>query len=102
MRFISGKFGSRKLIIPKHLPIRPTTDIAKEAVFNTLNNLVNFQELRVLDLFSGSGSLGLECISRGAGTTTFSEKNRKCIQVSQAKVNQNRVLGRQNEGLYIP
>lgn len=80
MRFISGKFGSRKLIIPKHLPIRPTTDIAKEAVFNTLNNLVNFQELSVLDLFSGSGSLGLECISRGAGTTTFIEKNRKCIQ----------------------
>ena len=54
MRIISGEFGGLRINIPKNLPIRPTTDMAKEGVFNTLNNLINLESTNVLDLFSGS------------------------------------------------
>ena len=80
MRIISGEFGGLRINIPKNLPIRPTTDMAKEGVFNTLNNLINLESTNVLDLFSGSGSLGLECYSRGSKNITFVEKNKKCIK----------------------
>ena len=80
MRIISGKFGGLKINIPKNLPIRPTTDMAKEGIFNTLNSLINFESTNTLDLFSGSGSLGFECYSRGSENITFVEKNKKCIK----------------------
>ncbi len=80
MRIISGELGGLRINIPKNLPIRPTTDMAKEGVFNTLNNLINLESTNVLDLFSGSGSLGIECYSRGSKNITFVEKNKKCIK----------------------
>ena len=55
MRIISGKNRGKKIIIPKNLPVRPTTDQSKEAVFNIINNSYYFEDLNVLDLFSGSG-----------------------------------------------
>lgn len=66
MRIISGKYKGRRIIAPKNLPVRPTTDMAKEALFNILNNHFNFSDLKVLDLFSGTGNISYEFASRGA------------------------------------
>ena len=65
MRIISGELGGRRIKIPRNLPIRPTTDLAKEGIFNIVSNKVNLEDLKILDLFSGSGMVGLEFISRG-------------------------------------
>lgn len=75
MRIISGKFKSRRIEIPHQLNARPTTDFAKEGLFNLLNNEIDFEGIDVLDLFAGTGSLGLEFISRGAQRVISIEKN---------------------------
>lgn len=80
MRIISGRFKSRRFQAPKNLPVRPTTDIAKEALFNILNNDYFFEDISVLDLFSGIGSISFEFSSRGTNTITSVDKNRHCIQ----------------------
>ena len=72
MRIISGEFRSRKLRFPKSKKTRPMTDRAKETIFNILGETV--RDARVLDLFAGSGSLGLEALSRGARHATFVEE----------------------------
>ena len=79
MRIISGKFKSRRLTAPKHLPVRPTTDRAKESLFNIINNEYYFEGLRVLDLFAGIGSISFEFASRGARDITAVDQNRGCI-----------------------
>jgi len=66
MRIISGKYKGRRINAPKKLPARPTTDLAKEALFNILNNKYYFSGLSVLDLFAGIGSISFEFASRGA------------------------------------
>ena len=66
MRIISGKYKGRRINPPKKLPVRPTTDMAKEALFNILNNLYYFDDISVLDLFAGTGSISYEFASRGA------------------------------------
>lgn len=71
MRIISGEFGSRRLLFPKSKKTRPMTDRAKEVIFGILGG--SLQGARVLDLFAGSGSLGLEALSRGAAYVTFVE-----------------------------
>lgn len=76
MRIISGEFKGRLIHVPQSKDIRPTTDRVRETLFNLLNNKLDFTGLKVLDLYSGSGSLGLECLSRGAGEIHFVEKNR--------------------------
>ncbi len=81
MRIISGKHQRRKVTPPKDLPVRPTTDFAKEALFNILGNrLSNFKTLNVLDLYTGTGNISLEFASRGAKTVTSVDSNSKCIQ----------------------
>jgi len=65
MRIISGKHKGKRISAPKKLPARPTTDFAKEALFNILNNTYYFNELSVLDLFAGIGSISFEFASRG-------------------------------------
>ena len=65
MRIISGKNKGLRLSAPKSLPVRPTTDMAKEALFNILNNLYYFDAISVLDLFSGTGNISYEFASRG-------------------------------------
>jgi len=66
MRIISGKYKGRRLIAPKKLPVRPTTNMAKEGLFNILNNRFYIDGLRVLDLFAGTGNISFEFASREA------------------------------------
>ena len=79
MRIVSGKFKGRKLNAPKNLPTRPTTDFAKEALFNILNHRFYLNEVKVLDLFAGIGSISLEFISRGADHVHAVESHHKCV-----------------------
>lgn len=65
MRIISGKFKARRFTPPHNITARPTTDFAKESLFNLLNNEIDFEDISVLDLFAGIGSISLECVSRG-------------------------------------
>lgn len=78
MRIISGMAGRRKIKVPKAV-VRPTTDRTREAVFSILSGMVN--GARCLDLFAGSGAVGLEALSRGAAEVTFVEMNRACVRV---------------------
>ena len=80
MRIISGKHKSRRINAPNNLPVRPTTDMAKEALFNILNNRYYFDQLSVLDIFSGIGSIGFEFASRGAEQITCVDLNQGCIR----------------------
>ena len=79
MRIIQGKHKNRRFAIPKNLKIRPTTDRAKESLFNILENIYDFENLEVLDLFSGSGNITYEFCSRGAVVTCV-EVNKKCTK----------------------
>lgn len=79
MRIISGKYKSKQIIAPKNLPIRPTTDLAKESLFNILNNYYYFEEIKVLDLFSGSGNIAYEFASRGTEDITAIDAHINCI-----------------------
>jgi 16S rRNA (guanine(966)-N(2))-methyltransferase RsmD len=73
MRIISGKYKGRHFDVPRNFKARPTTDFAKENLFNILNNMVDFEECKALDLFSGTGSISLELISRGCPEVTSVE-----------------------------
>jgi len=76
MRIVSGYFRGRRINVPKKMDLRPTTDFAKEGLFNVLNNLIDFDELNVLDCFFGTGNISLEFISRGASQVTAVDINR--------------------------
>ncbi|MDN3594556.1 RsmD family RNA methyltransferase [Zunongwangia endophytica] len=80
MRIISGSTKGRRIIAPKKLPVRPTTDMAKEGLFNILNNHYHFSALRVLDLFSGTGNISYEFASRGAEQITAIDGNFECVK----------------------
>jgi 16S rRNA (guanine(966)-N(2))-methyltransferase RsmD len=73
MRIISGEFKGRRFTPPKNLKARPTTDIAKEGLFNILSNTIEFGAISVLDLFAGSGSISFEFASRGCRDITSLE-----------------------------
>ena len=73
MRIISGKYKGRHFDIPRSFKARPTTDFAKENLFNILNNTLDFEEVKALDLFSGTGSISLELLSRGCQEVTSVE-----------------------------
>lgn len=75
MRIISGKYKGRVLNPPKNLRARPTTDFAKENLFNVLGNMVDIEDCDVLDLFAGTGSISYEFASRGARSITSVEIN---------------------------
>jgi 16S rRNA (guanine(966)-N(2))-methyltransferase RsmD len=76
MRIISGEFGGRKIKPPVNMPnTRPTTDIAKEGLFNILQNRMNLDGIKTLDLFGGTGSISYELASRGAADLTVIEKD---------------------------
>ena len=83
MRIISGSHKSKRIIAPKKLPVRPTTDMAKEGLFNILNNRYYFDEIRVLDLFSGTGNIAYEFASRGSEEIFCVDKNHNCIHFIQ-------------------
>ena len=76
MRIISGEFGGRKINPPANMPhTRPTTDIAKEGLFNILQSRIDFDGIKTLDLFGGTGSISYELASRGAADLTIIEKD---------------------------
>lgn len=77
MRIIGGDYARLRLTQPKGFKLRPTTDLAKEALFSTLGSLIDFEGIRVLDLFAGTGGIGVEFLSRRAEDVTFVEKNPK-------------------------
>jgi 16S rRNA (guanine966-N2)-methyltransferase len=79
MRIIAGKYRSRRLRPPKNLPVRPTTDLARESLFNILNNLIDFKAITALDLFSGTGAVSFELVSRGCPAVTAVDQNRGCV-----------------------
>ncbi|WAC02837.1 RsmD family RNA methyltransferase [Lacinutrix neustonica] len=80
MRIISGEFKGRRITAPKKLPVRPTTDMAKEALFNILNNQFYFDSISVLDLFAGSGNISYEFASRGTVQITCVDVDFGCIK----------------------
>lgn len=80
MRIISGKHKSKRLQAPKKLPVRPTTDMAKEALFNIINNLYYFNDISVLDLFSGTGNISYEFGSRGTENLTAVDAHFGCVK----------------------
>ncbi len=73
MRIISGTYRGRRLSPPKNITARPTTDFAKESLFNLLTNRLDFEGIDMLDLFAGTGGIGLEFVSRGARSVTAVE-----------------------------
>jgi 16S rRNA (guanine(966)-N(2))-methyltransferase RsmD len=92
MRIISGKHKSRRINAPNNLPVRPTTDMAKEALFNILNNRYYFDQLSVLDIFSGIGSIGFEFASRGTPQVTCVDLHQGCVRFLE-KTNKELDLG---------
>ena len=75
IRIISGTHKGRRILAPKQMEVRPTTDYAKESLFNILNNLYDFSEIRALDLFSGTGAISYELASRGCEDITAVDSN---------------------------
>ncbi len=83
MRIISGSSKGKRITAPRNLPVRPTTDMAKEGLFNILNNRYHFDEIKVLDLFSGTGNISYEFASRGTEQILSIDKNFNCIRFIQ-------------------
>ena len=80
MRIISGKYRSKVIHPPAGLPVRPTTDFAKTALFNILNNHFSFDEIKVLDLFCGTGNISFEFVSRGCEKIISIDSNSSCVK----------------------
>lgn len=74
MRIIRGKYGRRRFDVPKNITARPTTDFARENIFNVIENLIDIDGIEALDLFAGTGAISLELLSRGAARVTAVEK----------------------------
>jgi len=102
MRIISGKFKKQKLILPDPKITRPLRDYVKESLFNLLTHspLLQFQfeKSSILDIFSGSGSFGIECLSRGASHVTFIENDKKSFEILKKNIQNFSIL---NEGNLI-
>ena len=75
MRIVGGIFGGRRFNPPARIPARPTTEVAKEGLFNTLSNAIDFEGIKTLDLFGGTGSISYELASRGAAHLTLIERD---------------------------
>jgi len=80
LRVTGGSLRGRNIQAPSNLPIRPTTDFAKEALFNILNNRYDFTTLSVIDLFAGAGSISYEFASRGARSIISVDQDSRCIR----------------------
>lgn len=74
MRIIRGKYGRRRFDVPTSITARPTTDFARENLFNVLENMIDFEGITAIDLFAGTGAISFEMLSRGAASVTSVEK----------------------------
>ncbi|MBE8714951.1 RsmD family RNA methyltransferase [Sphingobacterium hungaricum] len=83
MRIIGGRLGGLRLNPPSNLPVRPTTDLAKEALFNILQNRLDFDELICMDLFAGTGNISFELASRGVESVLAIDIHFKCLAYIQ-------------------
>ncbi len=104
MRIVSGINKGRQIIPPKDLKARPTTDFAKESLFNILNNKIDFENISVLDVFSGTGSISYEFASRGAKSVTSVEINFKHVSFIRSeakKLNMNIKVVQANAFYYL-
>jgi 16S rRNA (guanine966-N2)-methyltransferase len=84
MRIVAGQYGGRRLIVPKDSRVRPTADRVRESWMSILGD--QLVGARVLDLFAGSGALGLEALSRGAGSATFVELNPASLEALKQNI----------------
>ena len=96
LRVISGKVRGLKLDTPKNEYVRPTTDRVKESLFNIINPYII--DSNVLDLFAGTGSLGIECLSRGASSATFVDVSKESINIVKSNIKKARV---ENESIIL-
>ena len=94
MRIIRGKYKTRRYKFPKGFPSRPTTDYAKEGLFNILEHQYPNSELKILDLCAGTGNISIEFLSREAGTVLAIDKNYSAIKHMKSVVKE---LGCENE-----
>lgn len=86
MRVVAGEFGGRKLVAPEGDTTRPTTDKVREAVFNSLSSMGLVEDAIVVDLYAGSGAMGIEALSRGAERCTFVERDRAALVALRANI----------------
>jgi 16S rRNA (guanine966-N2)-methyltransferase len=86
MRVVTGSLRGRKLVAPDAGATRPTTDRVREAVFNALTSLDTIVDARVVDLYAGSGAMGIEALSRGATHCTFVERDRGALSAIHANI----------------
>ena len=97
MRIISGLFKGKKILEPKDLKTRPLKDLTKESIFNIINHTnkfeINFNSANILDIFSGVGSFGLECLSRGARKVTFIENYKNVLSILRKNLNNLKIKG---------
>ena len=98
MRIISGNFKGKKILLPKDKLTRPLKDLTKESIFNILKHSkllnVELENSNILDLFSGVGSFGLECLSRGAKNVTFLESYTEVLNILKKNIDN---LNQQNQ-----
>ncbi|TYB63188.1 16S rRNA (guanine(966)-N(2))-methyltransferase RsmD [Nonomuraea sp. PA05] len=85
-RIIAGVAGGRRLAVPPGRGTRPTSDRAREGIFLTLDSLYGLRDARVLDLYAGSGAIGLESLSRGAAEAVLVESDPKAVRTIKANV----------------
>ena len=91
MRIVSGDYKGKKILLPKDKLTRPLKDLTKESIFNIIKHSklldVNLEGSNILDLFSGVGSFGLECLSRGAANVTFLESYKEVLTILKKNIN---------------
>ena len=99
MRIISGKYKRRTIVAPEGDATRPTSDRARESLFNVLVHNFDLDGAKVLDLFAGSGAFGLEALSRGAATVCFVERDRDALTALEQNI---KFFGIKDEAIISP
>lgn len=98
MRIVAGKYGGRRLDVPKNRDIRPTSDKVRGAIFNALDARGAIEGAAVLDCFCGTGALGLEALSRGADSCEFWDKDKQSLALAKANAE---ALGAQGQSEFV-
>ena len=87
MRIIRGRYQRRQIVAPSNLPVRPTTDMAKESLFNVIENYYDFEEIESLDLFAGTGNISYELVSRGGRKVVAVDHDFGCVKFIRETAN---------------